>query len=133
MTSALYAEKLAWFKDHEKPEAVLILADDPQMIRLAVAWTSTTVKRAPELSPLPGESEGEAWDWLWRNAVYSRTELAAKSGLSEPSLERCLWPLAGNRLLYPDGTASSFAQRYLRERVLRLFEAGARKEARQRA
>jgi hypothetical protein len=31
--------------------------------------------------------------------------------------------LIGNRILYPDGTVNSFAQRYLRERVLKLFQA----------
>ena len=31
-------------------------------------------------------------------------------------------PLIGNRVLYPDGTVNSFVQRYLRDRVLKLFE-----------
>jgi hypothetical protein len=43
--------------------------------------------------------------------------------------QRKLKPLIGNRVLYPDGTVNSFVQRYLRERVLRLFEAKPRKPA----
>ncbi len=38
-------------------------------------------------------------------------------------VERKLKPLIGNRVLYPDGTVNSFVQRYLRERVLKLFDA----------
>jgi hypothetical protein len=44
-----YAEKLAWFKQNEKPEVVLVVADNPELIKIVVAWTSlavTTEKRA---------------------------------------------------------------------------------------
>ncbi|MHC4982122.1 MAG: hypothetical protein ACYTF6_03005 [Planctomycetota bacterium] len=30
--------------------------------------------------------------------------------------------LIGNRILYPDGTVNSFVRRYLREKVLNLFD-----------
>ena len=49
------------------------------------------------------------------------------SGLTVPLVERKLKPLVGNRVLYPDGTVNSFVQRYLRERVLKLFDAKPRK------
>ena len=67
------------------------------------------------------------WDWLWANTHYSVADLAELSGLSAPLVERKLKPLIGNRVLYPDGTVNSFAQRYLRERVLKLFDATPRK------
>jgi hypothetical protein len=44
-------------------------------------------------------------------------------------VERKLKPLVGNRVLYPDGTVNSFVQRYLRERVLKLFDTKPRKPA----
>jgi len=118
-----YAEKLAHFKDNEKPEVVLLIADDLDLIKIVVAWTNTTVTRAEKLGHLRGESESEVWDWLWNNAVYSREELIAKSALSEYGFEKKMTPLIGNRVLYPDGTVNSFVQRYLRDRVLKLFEA----------
>jgi hypothetical protein len=70
-----------------------------------------------------GDSEDEVWEWLWSKAVYSREELIAKSGHAEYAFEKKMAPLIGNRLLYPDGTINSFVQRYLRERVLKLFDA----------
>jgi len=123
LSEDLYAEKLACFKENEKPEVALLIADDVELIKIIVAWTNTTVVHAQKLSPLRGDSESEVWEWLWRNAVYSREELAAKSALTEYGFEKKMTPLIGNRVLYPDGTVNSFVQRYLRDRVLKLFEA----------
>ncbi len=126
-----YAEKLAWFKQNERPEAVLLIADEPDRIKIVIAWTSLDVKRAKKLTNLKGESENEVWAWLWENAEYSRKELVVKIGvpLAESGLENKMKPLIGNRILYPDGTVNSFAQRYLREQVVKLFEAKPRKPA----
>ncbi len=56
-------------------------------------------------------------------ARYSWAELLDKIGISisETGLESKLKPLIGNRILYPDGSVNSFVQRYLRDRVLKLF------------
>ena len=123
MDSDAYAEKLEWFKQNEKPEAVLFIGDDPDMIKVVVAWPNMIVTRAEALTSLEGNSESEVWDWLWSNTVYSREELIAKSGLNPYALDGKLAPLIGNRVLYPDGTVNSFVERYLRERVLKLFDA----------
>jgi len=129
MDEDLYAQKLARFNRNESPEAVLLIADDPEFTKIVVAWTSLDVRPVDKPSRLPGESEREMWDWLWANARYSLDDLAEKSSLTAPLIERKLKPLIGNRVLYPDGTVNSFVQRYLRERVLRLFEAKLRKSA----
>jgi len=52
----LYTEKLAWFKQNEKPEAVLLVADNPERIKLVVAWSNLDVRRAERLTELRGES-----------------------------------------------------------------------------
>ena len=53
-----------------------------------------------------------------------------KAGLSvsESLVERKMKPLIGNRVLYSDGTVNSFVQRYLRDRVLKLFEPKLKKQ-----
>ena len=124
MDEDLYTEKLAWFKQNERPEAVLVVADNPEFIKIVVAWTSLDVKRADKLTRLPGESESEIWEWLWQNTKYLLSELKEKIGISfsELSLENKMRPLIGNRIIYPDGTVNSFVQRYLREQVDKLFE-----------
>lgn len=131
MSEKLYLEKLAWFKQNEKPEVVLIIADHPELIKIVIAWNNLNIGRIGKLTELNSESHNEGWEWLWENTTYSRAELKERSGVaSEVSLEGKMKPLIGNRILYPDGTVNSFVQRYLREQVVKLFEIKARKSAR---
>jgi len=125
MTEDLYTEKLNWFKRNERPEVVLLLADNPDLVKIVVAWTSLDTRHADELTGLPGDSEREAWEWLWQNTDYRLGELKEKidTSFSEIALENKMKPLIGNRIIYPDGTVNSFVERYLRERVVKLFEA----------
>jgi hypothetical protein len=129
MGNDLFAERLRRFKEKENPEAVLVIADDPEFTKIVVAWTNLDVGLAEKPPRPPGESEREIWDWLWANACYSLDDLAERSGLTTRLVERKLKPLVGNRVLYPDGTVNSFVQRYLRERVLKLFDTKPRKPA----
>ena len=125
MNEDLYVENLARFKQNEKPEAVLLIADDPERLKIVIVWTNIKVGPADNLTELVGESENEIWEWLWKNTVYSKKELIEITGthFSELALDVKLKPLIGNRILYPDGTVNSYVQRYLREQVVKLFEA----------
>ncbi|MHB8104755.1 MAG: hypothetical protein ACYDG5_04365 [Dehalococcoidales bacterium] len=124
MPENMYTEKLTWFKQNEKPETVLLVADNPERIKLVIAWTNLSIGCADKLTELRSESENDIWEWLWENTDYSRAELKEKSGISyEIALENMMRPLIGNRVIYPDGTVNSYVQRYLREQVVKLFEA----------
>jgi len=129
MNDELYAEKLAWFKEHERPEAALAVADNAEYIMIVLAWISMNVKCADSITEPAGDSEHEAWDWLWDNAEYSPAELIDRIGipLSLAGLEKKMRFLIGNRVIYPDGTVNSCVQRYLREQVLKLFDAKSRR------
>ncbi len=131
MKEDLYTEKLAWFKQNERPEVVLLVSDNLEFIKIVAAWTNLDVRRVDRLTELTGETESEVWEWLWENAKFSRTELKEKIGIpfSESAIEGKMRPLIGNRILYPDGTVNSFVQRYLREQVVKLFEAKPKKTA----
>jgi hypothetical protein len=126
----IFTEKLSWFKQNEKPETVLLVADNPDRIKLVIAWTNCLIKRLENITELNGQSENEIWEWLWDNIDYSKSELKEKSDItSEIVLENRMKPLVGNRIVYPDGTISSYVQRYLRDRVVKLFEVKPKKPA----
>jgi hypothetical protein len=131
MDKNLYVEKLAWFKQNEKPEVVLLVADNHERIRIIVAWSNLDVRCAEKITEPIGASEKEVWEWLWENTKYSKKELLEKIGVhvSEVALENKMKPLIGNRILYPDGTVNSFVHRYLREQVLNLFESKSKRPA----
>jgi hypothetical protein len=126
----IFAEKLSWFKQNEKPETVLLIADNPDRIKLVIAWTNCLIKRSENITELNGQSENETWEWLWENIDYSKSELKEKGDIaSEIVLENRMKPLVGNRIIYPDGTMSSYVQRYLRDQVVKLFEVKPKKPA----
>jgi len=122
MSDELFDQKLQWFKQNEQPEVVLFIADRPDLAKIVITWTNTTVGRTEEESALPDECENATWEWLWENTAFSNHELRTKSGQVRHSFSEELGKLIGNRILYPDGTVNSFVQRYLRERVLSLFD-----------
>ena len=123
MTDELYCEKLNWFKENEKPEIVLFITDSEPRTRIVIAWTNTKTSVSKEISPLKTDVESEIWEWLWQNTEFSLDELRMKSSVSSLEIDRLLRPLVANRLIYPDGTVNSFVQRYLREKVHKLFDA----------
>ncbi len=129
MDNDFFIEKLHWFKENEKPEAVLVIADNPELIKIIIGWTNLEVRHTDSILELNNASENEIWEGLWKNTKINLTELKEKTGVpySESVLESKLKPLIGNRILYPDGTINSFVQRYLRERVLTLFESHLKK------
>lgn len=108
MCSETYSKRLAEFKQKEVPETVLLIADDPDLTKIIVAWMSTAVSRAKKSVILRGNSEHDVWEWLWKNTSYSRHELIAKSAVFGHNFDRKLETLIGNRVLYPDGTVNSF-------------------------
>jgi len=128
MSDSVYVEKLNWFKQNEKPETVLLVADNPDRIKLVIAWTNSNIEQINNLTKLDGESENYIWDWLWQNTKYSKTELKEKGDIpSGIVLENRMRPLIGNRIIYPDGTVNSYVQRYLREQVVKLFSTKVKK------
>ena len=121
MEAATYGETLAWFKGHEKPEVVLLIADQKSLMKILVAWGSLSLRARSELSPFPTGDENDRWKWLWDNTDFDMFPLCEKLGVPEQYLKGLMPLLIGNRVVYPDGTIHSLAQRYLNSSVLRLF------------
>jgi len=124
MDNRLFEEKLTEFKADERAEVVLLLGNDADLLRITVAWTNMATSPAKKETRPPKVNNATAWwNWLWDNTTYSRQELMEKAHQSYQDFDQKVKALIGNRILYPDGSINSFAQRYLRERVLKLFQA----------
>jgi hypothetical protein len=123
MAIDLFAEKVDWFRQNEKPEVVLLITDDPLLIKILVTWSYLEISHPLKFTDNSSATENEIWKLLWKNTRFSMTELKAKSGLSitEHAVGCKVNHLISNRVIYPDGTINSFVQRYLREKVLTLF------------
>ena len=127
MASDLWLNRLDESKESEQPEAVLMMAGDPELMRIVVAWTQTKVHRAKRLTRLSADSEEERWTWLWDNARFERAALLARIPNAGTRTQANFEALIANRVLYPDGTANGFVERYLKERVVKLFSRSLRK------
>ena len=119
-----FREGLESFKNNEKAEAVLLVAQSGQLVRLLLAWERTPIRRRRRQSEISGKgSDQSRWQWLWENVSYSVEDLAALSGLSADQVEKHMAVLRGNRLVHPDGTINRYAAQYLKTKVLAQFKA----------
>jgi hypothetical protein len=82
--------------------------------RFIVAWPKIKITVMPSTKGIP-EDESERWEWLWKQIKYDVDGLATISGISKSLIEINLQTLKGNRVIYPDGTVSSFATKILRQ------------------
>lgn len=73
------------------------------------------------MSKFVADSDYSAWQWLWNNVEYSLEDLEEKLPFSDRRLKQRVNALIANRILYPDGTINSFADRFLKEKVLKLY------------
>ena len=121
MPKNFYHEKLLYFKSNEKPEAVLLIADKPLLIRITVAWMNMRPHRRQHVSRLEATSDDAAWEWLWANTRFSKETLLKRIPAADPKTEAMVDALIANRVLYPDGTVHSFVGKYLRKQVLKHF------------
>ncbi len=128
MLIVTFDEILHQFKAGEQPDCLLLLSEDSASLKIAVAWGGISIRRVELGKPSPDEPDALRWDWLWSSVSYSIAEVAVRTGLTTYLIERKLPGLVANRVIYPDGTLNSFVQRYLRERVLRLFRPAKQRE-----
>jgi hypothetical protein len=81
VNETLYTEKLAWFKHNAKPEAVLVIADNLELIKIIIAWPNLEVKLPktyPNLKVIrrvksgtgSGKTHGSAWLRLRQRPVF---------------------------------------------------------------
>ena len=112
-----FEEALAVFKGKEQPEDVLPLvgkADlSDELRKITLAWQKMKIERRKPEGKAP-EQEKALWDWLWEQADYDIEELQRISGVSR-KLSYHIEILSGNRIIYPDGTITTFASKALKQ------------------
>ncbi len=118
---ATFNRVLSDFKAKENPEAILIVGEDPLMVRLTLAWPNVLITDAKSSIPFSAHwGDVERWNWLWQNVHYLKKDVCTVVGRSR--LDTPLRSLIANRILYPDGTVHAYVLRYFRTRVVKLLE-----------
>ena len=128
MAKNKWKETLKRLKAKERPEAVLLMAGQAELARIAVAWMQTKFSQPRRLTKLTGASDEAAWTWLWENVRYDKAQLLARIPNANARTQKNIDALIANRVLYPDGTVHPLVERYLGEMVLKLFASAQRKQ-----
>jgi hypothetical protein len=109
-----HQEAVEKFRQAEDVESVLVLLGKDTLAvslrKVALAWPKVPVK----LRKVAGLADGpELWDALWQGVEINLDELGAVSN-TRTACSRYVAMLRGYRLIYPDGTLATVAQKALR-------------------
>ena len=120
-------ETLREFKEIERPETVLLISGNQSLIRIIVAWMNMSLERKKRLSKFEGDCDEIKWKWLCGNTNFSLDELARRLPGVDKELEQKINALIANRILYPDGSINGFVEKFLRDKIVRIFTASGNK------
>lgn len=120
MSRNTYNRILAEFKTRETPEAILVVGDDPCLMRIVLTWTNLKIsQQEPTTDYSKQRSDVEKWEWLWKGVQFSKKDVQAVVGKQGIDAQ-VRYPIA-NRILYPDSTVHSYVVQYLRSQVAKLL------------
>lgn len=116
-----FEQAIEKFKELESPEDVLPLlgkeAKHEQLRQLLVAWQKISIKRVKKTEYRGSDSDMvELWKWMWEQVYYDREELKQIS-MIQGDIDNLMKVLVGNRIIYPDGTISTFARKVLQQMI----------------
>lgn len=120
----IYERVLKKLKGQARPEAVLVVKGDPELIRILVSWPNIEISPRSYISPLSDSSSAASWGWLWKNTDYSQDDLRTNCGVDEESLKAKLAVLIGNRIIYPDGSVNPHVAKFLEQSARSLLGEG---------
>jgi hypothetical protein len=112
-------------QDEHNLGVVTLLAHDPMLAKLIAAWPTVARRLAPDENPSEPSPEGlpasEHERWLWSRVEPEPEPLWAEAaGLPDaPHVRRAMRVLMDNCAVFPDGTMSTWSDRFLRESAKR--------------
>jgi hypothetical protein len=114
-----FEEAIGEFRGKEEIEDTSCLfskgTNSDSLRRIVVAWNKIKITRLSKKKASP-PGEHDLWKWMWEQVSYDEEELKRVSGV-RVNLNSLVEILKGNRLIYPDGTISSFAQTALKMKI----------------
>ena len=116
-----FEEAVLLFKKEEVVEDTACLLsedsfDTDALRRLVVAWSKIKILRIDPVSHIPNEKQ-EIWKWIWECVKYDQQELKQITGITGFDVDCLVDILIGNRLLYPDGTVSTWALKIVQQSI----------------
>lgn len=108
----MFDDVLTVFKKKERAEDIIPIIGNYDLQKLLVAWPKAILKRVAVTEAAPA-GFNERWGWLWRHVRWCEAELTDMAGIPAAKCVRLFNQAKGCRLIYPDGSVSTHAERYL--------------------
>ena len=115
-----YNTLLNTFKDLETEyaENVVMLIDDVILRNGVLAWQSMMVEYNDDVDcPEACKREKQQWEWMWSVISYDYKKFASIAGIKDHDAATLIDKLRLLRLIYPDGTSSETARKFIREQL----------------
>ena len=104
-------ELLVPFRKMESNDQAIVMVGDDECVRVFIAWKNARHdwRKAPGKPPPFASNGADLWDWLCKGWDHDLMEISRAAGVTKDTANAKLYMLMKNRLIYPDGTASSAA------------------------
>lgn len=105
-------ELMKEFKESETADSIIPLVESAELRNGVVAWKSVRVKYKG--SHQCSEKEDHLkWEWMWQQIEFDMRNFGVVAGVKPQDSQNLFNRLKGLRLIYPDGTVSDIATKYL--------------------
>lgn len=129
--SFVLEDALAVFRGLESVEDAIIILDDEDALRVMVAWKKldhSWTRPGPRMpQPIAGKL-GRLWTWVVQGWDIDVDKVSKLVGLPWTTTHDKIEMLVGNRLIYPDGSTSKYAQTALMRYTSEKLGMGKKKE-----
>ncbi len=105
-----FRDLLSTLKAEEKSGALVFVYQDKDLRRTLVAWTMMRIDRPGDWDSVP-----RSWDGLWAKVKFDMAQLATHLDTYDAHAWHLFERAKGLRLIYPDGTLHSAAQKLIEE------------------
>ena len=112
-----FGSLLAHFKEIEQPDNIVPLIDDVALRNGLCAWKSVILTYGG-CGECLFETEAEQWDWMWKGVTFDFISFAIVAGCRQQDMNNIFHRLKGLRLIYPDNSMNSYAQKYLQALIM---------------
>tara|TARA_Y100000310_G_C20636498_1_gene791449 strand:+ start:1223 stop:1675 length:453 start_codon:yes stop_codon:yes gene_type:complete len=118
ITPSSYDSLEAYERSTKGSGRVLMVMND-EMARVAISWPE--VSKEFDYSNITSvRDDKKQWEILWDCVSYSRKEWIDLCGVSIKVFNRCLKPLVGHKLIFPDGTLNKWLSLWMDWKVISL-------------
>jgi len=113
-------ETIQYFKGKEKPESMIIVLDDDQLLKVISIFNLAVIDTKVGLK-ISKENDNTLWSSMWSNFEIDLDLFAISLGFGVSLTGRLVQRLIINRLVYPDNTINKFCHQFIARKIVNIL------------